>query len=99
VIQLNAVNIDNPYAGPPFNGASPFPYAPPTTPEGEKTVTFAPLANVVTWDAGFATPYTQQFNFSVQRELSHDWLVEAAYVGSLSRKQFFSHNPRSTSPE
>ena len=92
VIQLSAVNIDNPYAGPPFNGASPFPYAPPTTPEGAKTVTFAPFANLVTWDAGFATPYTGQYNLSVQREVARDWVLEGAYVGSFSRKQFFSHN-------
>jgi hypothetical protein len=40
VIQLSAVNIDTPYAGPPFNGVSPFPYAPPSTPEGERRSRF-----------------------------------------------------------
>jgi hypothetical protein len=92
VIQLSAVNIDNPYAGAPFNGVSPFPYAPPTTPEEAKTVTFAPFANLVTWDPGFGTSYTAQYNLTLQRGIARDWVVEAAYVGSLARKQFFSHN-------
>ena len=92
VISLSAVNISNPYAGAPFNGASPFPYAPPTTPEGAQSVTFAPFANLVTWDPGFATPYTGQYNLTIQREIARDWIAEAGYVASFSRHQFFSHN-------
>lgn len=32
------------------------------------------------------TGYSQQFNFTVQRELAGSWLVEAGYLGNLSRK-------------
>lgn len=92
VITLNGVNINNPYAGAPFNGVSPFPYAAPTTAQQGQTVTFAPFANAVSWDPGFVTPYTMQYNFTVQHQLIKDWLLEVGYVGSLSRKLFFSHN-------
>lgn len=85
-------NIIDPYAAPPFNGDAPFPYSPPTTPEQDKTVPFAPGGNVVGWDAQFVSPYTQQYNFNVQRQLATDWLVEIGYVGSTSTKEFYSHN-------
>jgi hypothetical protein len=82
----------NPWAAAPFNGNAPFPYSAPTTSAEELAATFAPNANVVGWDARFATPYTQEYNLSIQRELAKNWLVQAAYVGSRSTKEFDSHN-------
>jgi hypothetical protein len=66
--------------------------APPTTPEGAQSVTFAPFANLVTWDPEFATPCTGQYNLTIQREIARDWIAEAGYVASFSRHQFFSRN-------
>ncbi len=37
-------------------------------------------------DPHFRTGYTQSFNFTVQRELGHQFTVEAGYVGALSHK-------------
>jgi len=36
-------------------------------------------------DDRLKAPYTMNLNFSVARELSHGWFVQAAYVGRLSR--------------
>ena len=40
------------------------------------------------YDPGRVSPYNQQWQFSVQRELPWRMLVDAAYVGMLSLKQF-----------
>jgi len=37
-------------------------------------------------DQGFRTPYVQNFNFNVQRQLSSSTVLQAGYVGSLGRK-------------
>lgn len=91
VVTVFNTNISNPWAVAPFNGNAPFPYSPPA-PADEASATFAPNVNVVGWDAGFATPYVQQYNLSVQRAIAHDWLAQLAYIGSRSSKQFDSHN-------
>lgn len=31
---------------------------------------------------GFYTPYNQQWNLTLQRELFHGWALEAGYVGA-----------------
>ena len=36
-------------------------------------------------DDRLKAPYTMNLNFSIQREFSHGWFVQAAYVGRLSR--------------
>jgi hypothetical protein len=38
----------------------------------------------------FPTPYVQQWNFSVQREVMRNWAVTGAYVGSTGRHLSFS---------
>jgi outer membrane receptor protein involved in Fe transport len=85
-------NVASPYAAPPFNGNAPFPYSAPTTPAEDQTVTFAPDANVVGWDRNFSTSYTQPYTLSVQRVLPADWLLQVAYIGSTSIKEFDSTN-------
>jgi hypothetical protein len=92
VITVFSTNILNPYAVAPFNGNAPFPYSAPTTSQEDQTVTFSPDANVVGWDANFATPYTQAYTLSVQREIGKNWLVQVAYIGNKATKEFFSHN-------
>ncbi len=37
-------------------------------------------------DTNLRTPYVYQYNLSVQRQLAHDLVVEASYVGSSSHK-------------
>jgi len=49
-----------------------------------------PFAYVVT--PHFRTPYAENFNYGFQYQLSKDTVVEAAYVGSLSRKAIASTN-------
>lgn len=66
----------------PFsNGTAPataaFPYSPPTGASG-----FA-----ITWglDSQMKTPYSEAFNFSVQREIGKGFTLETDYVGTLGR--------------
>jgi hypothetical protein len=49
-----------------------------------------PFAYVVT--PQFRTPYAENFNYGFQYQLSKDTVVEAVYVGSLSRKAIASTN-------
>ncbi len=44
------------------------------------------------YDPGRVSPYNQQWQFSIQRQLPWRMLVDAAYVGMLSLKQFESFN-------
>jgi hypothetical protein len=55
-----------------------YPYAPPAGP----ATGFA-----ITWgiDSKLKTPYSESFDFSVQREVKGGWTVEAAYIGRLGR--------------
>ena len=38
------------------------------------------------WDEDWRTPYIQNFNVSIQRELAKDWGVELRYIGSKGTK-------------
>lgn len=48
--------------------------------------------NVSFYDPARVSPYNQQGQFSIQRELPWRMLIDAAYVGMLSLKQFESFN-------
>jgi hypothetical protein len=78
--------IADPYT--PFGLQNPFPFA-----SAGKVGTFAvpkiPFAFVVS--PHFRTPYAQNFNFGFQYQLARDTLLEAVYVGSLSRKAVASN--------
>jgi outer membrane receptor protein involved in Fe transport len=67
----------------PFAQTNPFPFA-----SAGKIGTFEnpkmPYAFVV--NPHFRTPYAQNFNFGFQYQATKDTMVEAVYVGSLSRK-------------
>jgi len=58
---------------------------------GADTITFPylyPQNNfAITWglDSKLKTPYSESFDFSIQREIGHGWTVEGAYVGRLGR--------------
>ena len=81
---LDAVNgsyVSDPFQTPSTGYQNPFPFA-------GKTGTFfnpkMPFAYVTT--PHFRTPYAQNFNFGFQYQLTRNTMVEAVYVGSLSRK-------------
>ena len=59
----------------PFTGASPFR-------NGIPTGLFPNLLNLNVLDANYESPYNQQWNLSLQREIFKDFIVEAGYVGT-----------------
>jgi hypothetical protein len=77
--------VNGSYSADPFQGIYPDPY--PFIAGGHLGQFFQPaipFAYVVY--PHFRTPYAQNFNFGFQYQLTKDTVVEAAYVGSLSRK-------------
>jgi hypothetical protein len=80
----NVASLTNPYALLP-GGVSPFPYSyDPHNPR------FIYPANIFGIARNFVWPYTYQFNFSVQQQLTKDFSVSASYVGSLGRRLPFA---------
>jgi len=76
------------FVGDPFtasNASNPFPFA-------GKTGTFfnpkIPFAYVVS--PHFRTPYAENFNFGFQYQAAKNTMIEAVYVGSMSRKSILS---------
>jgi len=86
-ITLDDVNLAD-----PFSGKSPFPFKPPTTPEEKKAFKFITPAATTSFNHDFRTPYSQQWNFNIQRQLPFEIVVTVAYVGSKSSRLFGSHN-------
>jgi len=86
-ISLFSVNLAD-----PFNGASPFPFTPPTTSAQKAAFQFITPANTTSFNADFRTPYSQQWNLNIQRQIPFDVVITAAYVGSKSDRLFGSHN-------
>jgi len=73
------------YVADPFQSLYPNPY--PFVAGGHLGQFFSPalpFAYVVS--PHFRTPYAENFNFGFQYQLSKDTMIEAVYVGSLSRK-------------
>jgi len=83
--QFNDVGtLTDPYRNQP-GGVSPFPfYYDPKNPKFLYPATIWGIAPDFVW------PYTYQFNFSVQHQVSQDLSVTAAYVGSLGRRLPFA---------
>ena len=57
-----------------------------------KNPRFLPDSAVSAISLDFRWPYTYQLNFSVQRQLTRDMSITAAYVGTLSRKYAFERD-------
>jgi len=67
----------------PLGVTNPFPFAS----QGRTGQFFVPkISFAFVTDPHFRTPYSENFNFGFQYELSKDMAVEAVYVGSLGRK-------------
>lgn len=86
--RINQSGVLNYSTSPRFTGLGSLPAFPfsiptggfPTTPAGDTSN----LGFVV--DNTLRTPYVMQYNLSWQRDLGHNFTVEAAYVGTLGRK-------------
>ena len=77
----NPPSFENPWAG--FPGGNPYPFTPPATADARKAYKFIlPMPISRFFDPSAATPYNQQWNFSIQQQLPAEFVVSAAYVGS-----------------
>jgi hypothetical protein len=67
-------------------------YATPPTPFSPDISTFVypPVFSLRGYDPNFSTPYTMQWNLSVQRELVKGIVIQAGYLGNRGRKLFES---------
>jgi len=72
------------------NGLNPSPYPSAGKPVGTFATPKISFAYVV--DPHFRTPYSENFNFGFQFQAAKDTLVEAYYVGSLSRKSIITRD-------
>jgi len=69
-----AGGLANPWAGQP--GGNPFPFV------LNSSVVFPQAGTFDTFDANTKLPYSQQWNFGIQRQIGNDWLVSASYIGN-----------------
>ncbi|RPJ59432.1 MAG: TonB-dependent receptor [Acidobacteria bacterium] len=81
---IRDTTLEDPYA--PIGG-NPFPFV-----QQMSDLAFPAGATYAFQDYNLRTPYIQQFNLSVQRQLRQDWMVELAYVGSGGRKLINSYD-------
>jgi hypothetical protein len=73
-------SLVNPYVN--FPGGNPFPFTPPTGASATFTLPQAP----VVFANNAATPRLNQFNLTVQHQMTRDMSLQVAYVGTISRK-------------
>jgi carboxypeptidase family protein/TonB-dependent receptor-like protein len=71
----NPTSLQNPWTA---NQPNPFPVQVPT-PSG---FVFPRPATAVTYDDNFTNSYLQQWNLTVERQMSANWLARASYIGS-----------------
>jgi hypothetical protein len=81
-----STNFSDPYGT--YGQANPFPSKPPAKDIDFDASGFLPFGGggVYFVDQHLRTPYVYQYNLSVQHELSKNFIAEAAYVGSISKK-------------
>ena len=70
------VSVFAPNFADPFNGSSPFV-------PGATVIPVTPGTQVNYMDPNLRTPYTQQYNFGVQRQIAKDYVLQIGYVGSV----------------
>jgi Carboxypeptidase regulatory-like domain len=80
----NVASLTHPYALLP-GGVSPFPYV-----YSPATARFITPAGLLPIDLNFRWPYTYQFNFTIQRQITRGLNVSAGYVGTLGHHLAFS---------
>jgi hypothetical protein len=80
-ITLPAVNLTNPWAN--YPGGNPFP-----TPVPSANVAF-PIDGTYVFEPPHAhATYVQQWNVSVQKQIGHNWLFSATYLGNKTTHQW-----------
>jgi hypothetical protein len=85
--QFNAIqSLTNPYALLP-GGVSPYPYS--YDPQNPR---FILPANLFAIAENFKWPFTYQFDFSVQRQITRDFTLTGAYVASLAHRLRFAED-------
>ena len=97
--QIGAFDSVTPYVGTTDNGATPFTtLANPfpnglRAPAGSSAGLNAQIGNALTFlNPTRVSPYNQQWQISLQRQLPSNIVVEAAYVGMFSLKEFQAFN-------
>jgi hypothetical protein len=79
-------SLTNPYGSLP-GGVDPFPiYYSPSNPQ------FIAPSTVYGFPLNFHLPYTYQFNFTVEHQITKDFTLGAGYVGSLGRRLPFAYD-------
>ncbi|MDP2998333.1 MAG: carboxypeptidase regulatory-like domain-containing protein [Bryobacterales bacterium] len=96
---LGVFNSTTPFTGSIDNGATPYATLANPFPAGLRQATgssaglMAQAGDTLSFlDGGRVSPYSQQWQLSLQHEFPSQVLAEAAYVGMLSLKQFESFN-------
>jgi hypothetical protein len=83
-------DAENIFAGPPFNGVSPFPRPLAGDLEALRSTPFVPTANETSYGLPFKTQVDNQWSLSVQRAVGSSAVVEVNYVASSSSNLFSS---------
>ncbi|HWB99950.1 MAG TPA: carboxypeptidase regulatory-like domain-containing protein [Bryobacteraceae bacterium] len=76
----------------PYRGNPPFPYVPGTTAQQRESFNFIIPSNVTSMNENLVTPYTQQWNFTIETRLPANLTLSTGYVGSKSSKLYGSRN-------
>ncbi|HEV3331030.1 MAG TPA: TonB-dependent receptor [Bryobacteraceae bacterium] len=74
VVTLQNANLSNPWAG--YPGGNPLPIA------LSKTMPFPLFGAYITYPSDWKPLWVNQWNLSIQRQVGHDWLVSANYLGN-----------------
>jgi hypothetical protein len=79
---LSVTDITHPFTSSLENPiANPFPFR-PIAPGGHFDFSSIAPIGLTVMDPNFRTPYTMQWNFQVQYQVAHDWVLDATYVGT-----------------
>jgi outer membrane receptor protein involved in Fe transport len=77
----NPPSLENPWAN--YPGGNPYPFTAPSTNDARAAYQFKlPMPISRYFDPASATPYNQQWNFTIQHELPGEIVLSGAYVGS-----------------
>jgi hypothetical protein len=84
----NQFTFNNPYSlSDPLRGQGPLPLSTNIT-----NPTFFGTPTLVFPDPGLSTPYVEQVNLAVQREIIRDTVLEVGYVGKFGHNLLYSNN-------
>jgi hypothetical protein len=87
------LTVNNPKGGvmQPYEGiGDPFPFSPPSTEAEKAAYEWVLPMSITQWNPNFRNAISQQWNISIQRQLSATWVLTTAYVGSKGNHLFMS---------